>query len=225
MKNYILLIVFVFFLQKVNSQIHYTGQNLNMSVHYVRANVKTDSIVLLQPRVSVYTIETANKRTINYSSTEKALSTTNSVINEIIPDSIDTRFYKGDSLSEEKISKYLVKLDSKIHNSRQPKNIKIDKSIIKLFDSSAKYVMVMFVEGFTRDRDNLVNQAIGHKLSNFLWGTVSRPLAQNLMVGCCVIDVKKRRLVIYERNEWHEKDPNQEKNLTMALKQILNHHF
>ena len=193
---------------------------------FVRSKIKIEKLLVLPPVSVISVITKTSQQQIDNELSSQAFDAASSLLRKSFPDSIETTYFSGDSITMLKLNNFVGKIAKEINSEKRARKYQLPDSILSLFDNTKdNFIFCTINAGFKRTRNNLVNNHQASEIANFLIGINSQPLEQSASMTCIILDLKLRNILFFERNIWQNNDPTDFKILKLQFTKIITHYF
>ncbi|MEP7229195.1 MAG: hypothetical protein ABI691_03020 [Ginsengibacter sp.] len=193
---------------------------------YIRSHAKIEKLLVLSPVSRITIIGKGSKQKVDSGLSVKAFYTASKQLQEIFPDSVDHKYFSLDSVQQEAINNFVIKLNNKLNTSNQVREYKIPDSIIHIFSTAdADFVFCTFNTGFLRTKQNFSNSYQATAATTLIFGIGGRPIAFEAVISCFIIDLQKKNITYFEREIWKDRDPTEPEVINLQLTRVINHCF
>ncbi len=193
---------------------------------YRRSHDKIEKFLVLPPVSRITIIGKGSKHKVDSGLSVKAFYTASKQLQKIFPDSVDHKYFSPDSVQQEAINNFVIKLNNKLNTSNQVRDYKIPDSIIHIFSTAnADFVFCTSNMGFLRTKQNLSNSYEAAAVTSFIFGVGGRPIALTAGISCFILDLQKKNIIYFEREIWKDKDPTDPEVINLQFTKIIHHCF
>lgn len=198
-----------------------------LPVVFIRSDIKkNDSLLVLPPVTQIGLISKGSKAQIDDGLSKKTFDITRDYLQSGFPNSVKTKYFSADSLSQAKLDNFILTITSRINVEKQARKYHLPDSIVTLFDTAKiHFVFCTSNIGFKRTRDNFIATYQRREMINFFIIPVSHPHESFASITCMILDLKQKNILYFERDVLDNNDPTDIKVIKLQLNRIINHCF
>ncbi len=191
---------------------------------YRRSHSKIEKLLVLPPVSRISIIGNGSKQKVDSSLSSRAFYAASKQLQKIFPDSVDHKYFSPDSVQQEAVNNFIIKLNKNLNTKQKIIDYKVPDSILQIFSTvNAYFVFCVANTGFLRTKQNFSNSYELGTATTLLFGIGGTPIALEAVISCFVLDLQNKNIIYFEREIWQDRDPTEPDVINLQLAGVVNH--